>query len=292
MKLDTINRIVYYIPIRKLRDAVREYLIMLIDLDEEIWDLSTIIEFRKSFKKDNDFISRYKRLINGLDDKSIDIVYDIVFCITNFNNINDKIFFHKDELENLNTIRNNFYKKISKVNDECFIYKKYLLSRFSVGINVLYERHGIENVHDMNKIFSKNIIDAGAFLGDSAVFFSEYTNNKVYSFEAFKSNYNLLLKTIELNDIKNVVPINMALGNENKEFSIFYDGNHSGMLSIETEKQSDLIEEKTMMITLDKFVEDNNIEVGLIKTDLEGFEQKFLEGAINTIKKQKPILMI
>ena len=292
MKMDLINKIVYYIPIRKLRDAVREYLVILSGLDEEIWDLPTIIEFRKSFKKDNDFIYRYKKLIYGLDEKSINIVYDIVFCITNFNNIDDNIFFSKYELKNLHNIKNDFYKKIVKINDECFMYKKYLLSGNHFSINVFYERHGIDNIEDISKLFNKNIIDAGACIGDSAIFFSEYTNNKVYSFEPFKKNYNLMLKTIELNDVKNVVPINMALGNEVKEFSIFYDGAYSGMLSIETEKQSDLIEEKAMMITLDKFVEEHNIEVGLIKTDLEGFEQKFLEGAVNTIKKQKPILMI
>ena len=46
------------------------------------------------------------------------------------------------------------------------------------------------------------------------------------------------------------------------------------------------------MTTLDSFVDKNNIKVGLIKTDLEGFEQNFLKGSLNTIKKQKPILII
>lgn len=46
------------------------------------------------------------------------------------------------------------------------------------------------------------------------------------------------------------------------------------------------------VVTLDSYVEENGIEVGLIKTDLEGFEQSFLKGAMNTIKKYKPTLMI
>ena len=46
------------------------------------------------------------------------------------------------------------------------------------------------------------------------------------------------------------------------------------------------------MVTLDSYVKENNIEVGLIKTDLEGFEQPFLRGAIETIKEQKPVLII
>ena len=52
-----------------------------------------------------------------------------------------------------------------------------------------------------------------------------------------------MLKTIELNDVKNVVPINMALGNEVKEFSIFYYGDYSGILSVESEKHVDSLEE-------------------------------------------------
>ena len=39
-------------------------------------------------------------------------------------------------------------------------------------------------------------------------------------------------------------------------------------------------------------MKENNIEVGLIKTDLEGFEQSFLKVALETIKEQKPVLII
>lgn len=49
---------------------------------------------------------------------------------------------------------------------------------------------------------------------------------------------------------------------------------------------------KTQITTLDKFVEENNLQVGLIKVDIEGFEQEFLKGAMNTIKTQKPVLLL
>ena len=63
--------------------------------------------------------------------------------------------------------------------------------------------------------------------------------------------------------------------------------------SLETINNNDnFIEEKVSMVTLDSYVKEHNLNVGLIKTDLEGFEQKFLEGAINTIIEQKPSLMI
>ena len=43
---------------------------------------------------------------------------------------------------------------------------------------------------------------------------------------------------------------------------------------------------------MDDFVKEHNLTVGLIKTDLEGYEQNFLEGAKQTIKIQRPILIL
>lgn len=47
------------------------------------------------------------------------------------------------------------------------------------------------------------------------------------------------------------------------------------------------------MTTLDNYVFNHpEINVGLIKVDIEGMEQKFLKGAIETIRKFKPILIL
>ena len=152
----------------------------------------------------------------------------------------------------------------------------------------------MDYIKNINQVKNKNIIDAGGFIGDSAIVFSYYTDKNVYSFEPFLQNYNMILKTIELNKKNNIIPVNMALGNENKEISIYSNSDTvNNGLSVET-KQSDIncIENKVKMVTLDSYVKENNIEVGLIKTDLEGFEQPFLRGAIETIKEQKPVLII
>ena len=50
---------------------------------------------------------------------------------------------------------------------------------------------------------------------------------------------------------------------------------------------------KMKSTTIDKFVEENNIEkIDYIKMDVEGAERNILEGAIKTIKKFKPSLAI
>ena len=162
-------------------------------------------------------------------------------------------------------------------------------------MEAFYGKYGMDYVKNLNQVKNKNIIDAGGYIGDSAILFSDYTNKNVYSFEPFLHHYNMMLKTIELNEKNNIIPVNIALGNENKELSLYSSGNLNMGLSIEANsKQSDInqIENKVKMVTLDSYVKENNIEVGLIKTDLEGFEQPFLKGAINTIKEQKPVLII
>ena len=45
-------------------------------------------------------------------------------------------------------------------------------------------------------------------------------------------------------------------------------------------------------ISLDSYVKDKNLNVGLIKLDIEGYGLKALEGAKETIKNFKPILLI
>lgn len=50
--------------------------------------------------------------------------------------------------------------------------------------------------------------------------------------------------------------------------------------------------ENVEVITLDEFVRQNKIEVGFIKTDIEGFEMEFLKGAKETICTQKPTMAI
>ena len=52
------------------------------------------------------------------------------------------------------------------------------------------------------------------------------------------------------------------------------------------------IREKIKIKTLDEVVKEENLQIGLIKVDVEGAEQDFLAGAMETIKTQKPALLL
>ncbi len=333
-----INDIVWWIPFKNkrnyLRNELKNEINNIINNKDEIIDEknkiindkyinnfkandNTLIKkIRYDFVKDNNFIYRYNKLIKNLDNISVNIISGIISKISNFNNIDDDVYFGLDEIEYLNRENSKHCNKIIKVNNQCYIYdNKYILDRNFFEISYFYEQIGLNNIEKLDCIKNKSIIDAGAYIGDTAIILSDYTTNNVYAFEPLLVNYEIMKNIIELNNKKNIIPIYSALGEYNKD--IYIDGSNNiddsvymlSMLnnkniSIDKYKGSNMESEiydiyqyqdnmnKLKMVTLDKFVEENNIEVGLIKTDLEGFEKSFLKGAINTIKEQKPILII
>lgn len=146
--------------------------------------------------------------------------------------------------------------------------------------------------NDLNYIKNKDIIDAGAFTGDTSLPLSKRTTKNVYAFEPFKESFEILKKNIEDNNITNIIPINKSLGNKNGERLLYLSGdNVQGVTSDSTLRKYDQ-ELKVEETTVDKFVKENDLEVGFITIDVEGAEMDLLEGAINTIKTQKPILYI
>ena len=155
---------------------------------------------------------------------------------------------------------------------------------------VFYYKHCLDYVSNLDFIKNKDIIDAGGFIGDSALILSPLTNKKVYSFEPLQQNLDLFKKTLALNKLDNVVLEPYALGDETK--NVTYNVNTSSS-SIKEFSHAPILEKLTVsMITLDDYVKQNNLDIGLIKTDLEGAERLFLNGAEKTIKAQRPTLLI
>ena len=100
-----------------------------------------------------------------------------------------------------------------------------------------------------------------------------------------------MLENIKLNNVNNIVPVKASLSDINGEEKIYLRGdNVQGITSDESVRPYDQAF-TVETITVDKYVQENNLNVGLIKVDVEGTEQRLLKGAIETIKSQKPILV-
>lgn len=251
--------------------------------------------FSEAYKKD------YENLIRGLDDDSIKTVNKTLEIYKCYNKlVRKKRVNHIDVIKfcclirpsykEKREIKKAFYSKVNKINENLYQYDKYYLRENHFETSVFYHKHFIDKLKTLDKIKNKNIIDVGGFIGDSAIVFSEYTDKKIYSFEALNDNFEKMKKNVnELNRVKNVVPVYNALGDkENEELNLSGCGSCVTVAKEEVHGTCGSVKSTT----LDSFVSENNLDVGMIKVDIEGYEQKFLKGAINTIRTQKPALLI
>lgn len=195
--------------------------------------------------------------------------------------------FSQDELIKIK-MQNSFMSMVKNMGSYYQLYD-YKLPINHFDSSIFYYEHGINTLKTFNKLGNKAIIDVGCFVADSCLVFRKYTKNKIYTFEPVLENYKLAQKTIELNNLQDVVLENLALGDKEEESEITANGMQSSILHVKYKNNKT---EKIKTTTLDKYVKDNNIEVGLIKVDIEGFEPYFLRGAVETIKEQKPIILL
>lgn len=234
-----------------------------------------------------DFFQEYKKLIKGLDEESINTINVILKRIRAYQ-YDQKIFYNENEKNDFNQ-NGRFQNKILKINDDCYVYKNYFLPVNHFEYDVFYEKLFTYKLENKDKIYDLDIIDAGACSGDSALILSELTSKNVYAFEPVSSNYDNMIKTIELNDVKNIIPQKKGLSSEIKKENIYIFENAS---SLKYNPSNTTNIESIEITTIDDYVEQNNLNVGLIKSDIEGMEMELLKGAFKTINKYKPTLLI
>ncbi|HYT37778.1 MAG TPA: FkbM family methyltransferase [Ktedonobacteraceae bacterium] len=58
------------------------------------------------------------------------------------------------------------------------------------------------------------VVDVGAHVGVFAIFAASMTYNKVYAFEPFPSNYEILAKTVAINGLKQIIPQQAAVSDK------------------------------------------------------------------------------
>lgn len=234
-----------------------------------------------------------KALIKG---KNFNIFYDMLE-----DNIS-KSFFNKAVIyrymlsfypKAFGTIKNSIHLvfKYSVVNIYYWIFKRilFLIERFKypleIEVFIAFYIFGLKQ-YDVKNIFEvkddATIFDIGAWKGDTAYFFSKKcsANAKIYAFEPDNYAYETLEKVKNKYKLNNVITKNILFSNAEKEIDF-----------VSMIKNTPPV--KKNAITIDKFVEENNIEkIDYIKMDVEGEEKNILEGALKTIKKFKPHLAI
>jgi FkbM family methyltransferase len=227
----------------------------------------------------------FKKLKSGLDEESkkvIDNFWEKIIFLIPYNKYKKSYlykyddFFSKDEIEEQN-------KKID--------IKKYKLpDGVDVDKTIFSKKNGLIFIDKIitSRIKDSIVIDGGGYFGDSALVFSEYKPKKIYSFEPVDYLYTKLNETRQLNRMEHLIePVKLGLSNKEKKEKIYIQGSCSS-LHITQGREYQVIR----TITIDQFLKNKESKVGLIKLDIEGSELEAIEGAIETIKKDRPILLI
>ena len=241
-----------------------------------------------------DSAQRFSALISGLDNESRNTVSDIIHrmgMIADGNKSLQDVYTQREQDEFVR-MNDEFSSKIVKLNDNLYYYNGYYLPVNQFDSSVFFTRYGIDKLTTLDSVRNKDIIDAGGYVGDTALLFSSYTDKSIHVFEASPSNMDIIRETIRLNQLENIVPVSKALGEKSGTATFSLGERNSCNSLVERPGYNYPNHIEVPVITLDDYVRENNLEVGLIKVDIEGGEQLLLKGAVETIRTQHPILLI
>ena len=188
-----------------------------------------------------------------------------------------------------------------------FFLKKYFLPE-SILLKKRLERSikkKDENEIELLKKFIKpgsDTIDVGVYRGVYSYEMAKYSN-KVHSFEPNPIIFNYINKNLK-KIVKNIVLYNYALSNKNGIYDLkvpirnsnynkenFEEYYKMGRATIHDKNNFDKFEK--FQINTKKIDEFNfNNKISFIKIDVEGHELEVIKGALNTIEKNKPVLVI
>ncbi|EPA05327.1 FkbM family methyltransferase [Candidatus Nitrosarchaeum limnium] len=142
-----------------------------------------------------------------------------------------------------------------------------------------------------------NCLDIGSNIGYYVLLESKKVGltGNVWAIEPSPENYSVLLDNIKLQNNKNIIAFNFAIGDKNEEIE-FIISKKSNWSKIKEENDKILSEDKIIKVplkTLDLFVEENNLrKIDLLRMDVEGFESRIIFGGLEFLRKFKPIIMI
>lgn len=160
---------------------------------------------------------------------------------------------------------------------------------FAVGKNELYDRSTKKIISNHCKQDS-NCIDIGANEGKILQWMIEISpNGKHIAFEPIPSLYDNLKLKYE----SNALILNIALSDQQSVSQFNYVTSDPALSGLLKRAYPNYHHEKQIAVNtdiLDNLI-DINQKISLIKMDVEGGEWHVLQGAINTIKRDKPLIL-
>lgn len=173
----------------------------------------------------------------------------------------------------------------------------YIISFDGVTLK-LFTKHAedVFNLGYLNKYRIKEgdvVVDGGAFVGAFAIYAAKVVGErgKVIAFEPDKTNYEILIKNIYLNELNNVIPLNKGLWSESTALRFRSSNGENSTLFFKDNQSCDIIE--IDVISLDDQLRALKIgKLDFIKMDIEGAEIEAIKGAKEILENNNVNLAI
>ncbi len=142
-----------------------------------------------------------------------------------------------------------------------------------------------------------DIIHAGTFFGDFLPALAKGVSDKakIWAFEPNPESYRCAQITMVLNDIHNVSLIQAGLGATSSKINMTTKSKKGVSLGGSSTIDSKVIAgentEEIDVLTIDESVPESR-SISILQLDVEGFEKQALMGAMETIKRCRPILIL
>ena len=214
-----------------------------------------------------------------------------------------KQYFRKEALDILHFMYSNFLGALNS-SASCIDYPEVFKKQFQkvkqwhyncqpvfekCSAQVFYYENGLgfANQAILNYIKDKDFMDIGACNGDSAYILREKTKKRIFSYEPNPNNRKSFQETAKYFnfDSKKNILIPYGISNKNEERYIDLDCRGGSCTSQEIKKSIS----STKFVTIDSEVIRNNMTLGFIKVDVEGFGLPVFRGGILSFRKYRPV---
>jgi FkbM family methyltransferase len=133
------------------------------------------------------------------------------------------------------------------------------------------------------------VLDVGANIGQTAAYYADWAK-EVWSFEPLPHLYDIVVENVNQNNQANVKVFNKAVGDVHTTLKMKSVASNDGASFVTTKDSPGLVAVEA--ITLDSLTIPDGRRVDYIKMDIEGYEPMALLGAVNLIKKYRPIVQL
>ena len=265
--------------------------------DEQIGILDMFTGSFKTFILNNNTPVLLEKLYKNLDEESnekLDIAFNAILHIPDTSYM--KYFyirsskFDEDFKSKLNTFKSDktFLEELPEIKKE---YKLPKDAQWTYG--VFYNHHNLRFANEKlrNYIKDKIFLDVGAYVGDSVLVLLKYNPSLIYSFEIADWNIERYKQTMKMNNVpqNKYKLVKQAIADKPGEIVI------KSSCEIEGKSHSKPLKyrEQTVEATnIDTFMKNKNEKVGFIKATVQGIMHKTVTGMKETIKRDRPVLLL